>query len=121
MIGTNDLDRAIAFYDPIFEQLGLEVCWRDGLSTSWGRREDPQFPRFFAGLPFDRQPATAGNGSMTAFFAVSPDQVHRLFDLAMAHGGCSEGDPGPRPEYGDRFYGAYVRDPDGNKLAFVVF
>ena len=121
MIGTTDLRRAIAFYDPIFALLGLEICWRDEASTSWGKKSDPYVPRFFTGRPFDGRPATVGNGAMTALLAAAPVQVDRLFAIAMQHGGTSEGDPGPRPQYGDTFYGAYLRDPDGNKLAFVYF
>lgn len=121
MVGTNDLDRSIRFYAPLFEVLGLEVCWQDEHSTSWGKPEDPTYPRFFTGYPFDRQQASVGNGCMTAFFVDDREKIDRLYALAMQHGAGDEGAPGPRPQYGESFYGAYVRDPDGNKLAFVRY
>ncbi|OYV33281.1 MAG: lactoylglutathione lyase, partial [Thiomonas sp. 20-64-5] len=69
--------------------------------------------------PFNGQPATAGNGSMVALAANSRAQVDAFHDVALVHGGSSEGAPGLRPCYGPDFYAAYVRDPDGNKLAAV--
>ena len=71
------------------------------------------------GLPFDQQPATAGNGSMVAVAAPSRRGVDEFHAAALAAGGSSEGAPGLRPHYGPNFYVAYVRDPDGNKLAAV--
>lgn len=121
MVGTGDLPRAIRFYDPIFAELGLEPCWRDAQSTSWGVKADPRVPRFFVGYPFDGAKAGVGNGAMTAFWADTTDQIARCHALALAGGGTCEGPPGPRPQYGDTFFAAYVRDPDGNKLAFVRF
>ncbi len=121
MVGTNDLQQSLRFYDPIFAAMGFELCWRDEQSASWGRNDDPAYPRFFAGHPFDGQPAGVGNGAMTAFLVDDTDLIDRLHVLAMAHGGADEGAPGFRPHYGEGFYGAYVRDPDGNKLAFVCY
>ena len=72
-----------------------------------------------ATLPFDGQAPTVGNGTMVALQAKDTEQVHRLYDLAIANGGTDEGAPGPRGEEG--FYAAYFRDPDGNKLnAFTM-
>ncbi|MDD7973568.1 VOC family protein [Roseinatronobacter alkalisoli] len=120
MVGTTDLSRALAFYDPLFAAMGLDQCWRDDSSASWGKAEDESFPRFFTGYPFDGGKAGVGNGAMTAFLC-APDLVDQLHALALRNGGTSEGTPGRRPQYGDGFYGAYVRDPDGNKLAFVCY
>ena len=121
MVGTNDLQRSLRFYDPLFAAMGLDQCWRDEHSASWGREDDPASPRFFTGYPFDGQPAGVGNGAMTAFLIDDARLIDRLHALAMANGGTDEGRPGFRPQYGDGFYGAYVRDPDGNKLAFVCY
>lgn len=121
MVGTGDLPRALGFYDPLMAQMGLEPCWRDGLSASWGRKDDDTVARFFIGYPFDGGSASVGNGAMTAFLLEDAATIDRLFELAMAHGGSDEGRPGLRPRYGEGFYGAYVRDPDGNKLAFVCY
>jgi catechol 2,3-dioxygenase-like lactoylglutathione lyase family enzyme len=121
MVGTTDLQRSLRFYDPIFAAMGLDQCWRDERSASWGREDDPAHPRFFTGYPFNGQPAGVGNGAMTAFLIGDARLIDRLHALAMTNGGAEEGRPGFRPQYGDGFYGAYVRDPDGNKLAFVCY
>jgi predicted lactoylglutathione lyase len=74
--------------------------------------------------PFDGEAATVGNGTMVALQAQDRAQVQRLYDIALANGGTSEGEPGPRGEpdaNGMVFYAAYFRDPDGNKLnAFLM-
>ncbi|WP_366556026.1 VOC family protein [Aquibaculum sediminis] len=121
MVGTKDLERALAFYDPIFAELGYERCWRDEHCASWGREDDESQPRFFTGYPFDGREASVGNGAMTAFLVTSPERIDRLYDLALENGGSDEGKPGLRPQYGEGFYAAYLRDPDGNKLAFVCY
>lgn len=121
MVGTNDLERSLKFYGPLFAEMGLEECWRDSQCASWGRPDDEGYPRFFTGYPFDGKGASSGNGTMTAFLISDPEAIERLYDLALRNGGSSEGEPGYRPEYSDSFYAAYVRDPDGNKLAFVNY
>lgn len=122
MVGTTDLDRAKAFYDPLFAQMGLTPCYQDGQYAAWGRKDDQTVPQFFVCYPFDGQPASVGNGTMTAFRLPTAQTVDRLYALAMAQGAQDEGKPGFRPEaYGDRFYVAYIRDPDGNKLAFACY
>ena len=63
--------------------------------------------------PWDKNPATVGNGTMVALEAKDRDQVQRLYRIAMVEGGTDEGPPGPR---GEGFYAAYFRDLDGNKL-----
>lgn len=121
MVGTKDLARSLRFYDPLFAEMGLEQCWRDDKSASWGVASDDKIPRFFTGYPFNGEQATVGNGTMTAFRVRDPAVVDRLYATAMGNGGSDEGKPGPRARYGPDFYGAYVRDPDGNKLAFVYY
>lgn len=121
MVGTGNLDLALDFYIPIFHEMDMEICWNDKDSVSFGKKEDPNFPRFFIGYPFDKRHFSVGNGVMTAFKVNKPALVDELFNIAMKFGGSSEGLPGYRPEYGDGFYAAYVRDPDGNKLGFVVY
>lgn len=121
MVGTADLDRSLRFYDPLFSELGWDQCWRDKQCAAWGDKDNETAPRFFAGYPFDAQPAGVGNGAMTAFLAEGPAMIDRLYEIAMRMGGSDEGGPGFRPQYGEGFYCAYVRDPDGNKLAFVCY
>jgi predicted lactoylglutathione lyase len=75
--------------------------------------------KFFVGRPFDGRPASAGNGSMCAFQAPSREAVDQAYAAALAQGGTDAGPPGPRPHYTPNYYGAYVRDLDGNKLHVV--
>jgi catechol 2,3-dioxygenase-like lactoylglutathione lyase family enzyme len=121
MVGTNDLERSLKFYGPIFQEMGLDICWQDERSASWGRASAETYPRFFTGYPFDGKDANVGNGTMTAFLIGDSQKIDRLYQLAIQNGGSDEGKPGPRPQYSDGFYAAYVRDPDGNKLAFVRY
>lgn len=121
MVGTNDLDRALAFYHPILTRLGMAECYADDACVSFGDPADPMVPRFFVGRPFDGAAASAGNGAMTAFFTEAAETVDALHALALDKGGRCDGPPGPRPQYGETLYGAYVRDPDENKLAFARF
>jgi catechol 2,3-dioxygenase-like lactoylglutathione lyase family enzyme len=124
--GTNDLQRATVFYDATLAPLGMQRCitgdpdW-DGISAGWGTYEDDGAHElaFWIGKPFNQQLATTGNGSMVAFSARSWKAVDDFYAAALAHGGSSEGGPALRPQYNPDFYAAYVRDPDGNKLAAV--
>jgi catechol 2,3-dioxygenase-like lactoylglutathione lyase family enzyme len=125
-VGTNDLDRAIRFYDAAMGVLGHRRCvtgdpeW-DRISAGWGTYKNGGIEELalWVGTPFNQQPATVGNGSMVAFRATSWQQVDDFHAAALAAGGTSEGPPGLRPQYNPDFYAAYVRDPDGNKLAVV--
>jgi catechol 2,3-dioxygenase-like lactoylglutathione lyase family enzyme len=124
--GTNDLARAVAFYDAALAPLGMQRCitgdpeW-DRVSAGWGVYEDGGLRElaFWIGTPFDQQPATAGNGSMVAFRARSWLEVDAFHAAALANGGTCDGAPGLRLHYAPDFYAAYVRDPDGNKIAAV--
>ena len=125
-LGTNDLARATAFYDATLATLGLQRCitgdpdW-DRICAGWGTYEEGGTREFalWVGRPFDQQPATSGNGTMIALRAGSWKAVDDFHAAALANGGTSEGAPGLRPHYSPDFYAAYVRDPDGNKLAAV--
>lgn len=106
MVGTNNLEQAIRFYEPLMAEMGRDQRYRDDLSISWGRKGDDTFAFFFVGYPFDGGPATVGNGVMTAFrFDDNAALVDRLYVLAMENGGSDEGAPGFRPHYGEGFYG----------------
>jgi len=116
-VGTNDLERAAQFYDAIAAEMGVGRMMEFDSFIAWGKLGGA--PGIAATKAFDGQPATVGNGVMVALEAADKEQVGRLYDIAMAHGGSDEGAPGPRGD--DGFYAAYFRDPDGNKLnAFVM-
>lgn len=69
--------------------------------------------------PIDGRPATWGNGVQVSFAAPSRDAVDRAWRAAMDQGAIDEGQPGLRRHYAPDYYGAYCRDPEGNKLCFV--
>jgi catechol 2,3-dioxygenase-like lactoylglutathione lyase family enzyme len=119
-IGVSDFERALAFYRPVLAALGLtpRFCDAGRLCAGW-QAPGQSRPLFLIGTPFDGQSHAPGNGQMTAFLAPSRAAVDRAYALALAHGGTNEGAPGLRPEYHAHYYGAYVRDPDGNKLCLV--
>jgi catechol 2,3-dioxygenase-like lactoylglutathione lyase family enzyme len=116
-LGTNDAARAAAFYDPVLAVLGIrKICERDG-SVDYGAAQTV----FSLEKPSDGQLASAGNGVHIAFAAGTRAQVDEFYRVALAHGGTDAGAPGLRPEYDAHYYGAFVRDPDGNKIEAVSF
>jgi lactoylglutathione lyase len=118
MVGVSDFDRAMAFYRPVMDALGIALRFVEDERpwAGWQSSPDPR-PLFLIGRPHDRQAHQAGNGQMVAFLADSRAQVDAAHAAALANGGRCEGPPGLRPEYHAHYYGAYFRDPDGNKLA----
>ena len=79
----------------------------------------PSGQKIFIGPAFDGKPATNGNGTHIAFAAKDRATVDAFYAAALAQGGRDEGPPGLRLHYHPNYYGAYVRDPDGNKLQAV--
>jgi catechol 2,3-dioxygenase-like lactoylglutathione lyase family enzyme len=116
-IGTNDLVRAAAFYDALLGELGAKRMMETDQFIAWSVR--PEAPGLGVSKPFDKKPATVGNGVMVALEASSKAQVDALYRKALQLGGKDEGPPGPRGDSG--FYAGYFRDLDGNKLNFFHF
>ncbi|MDZ5454644.1 VOC family protein [Labrys sp. ZIDIC5] len=116
-IGVGDFERAFRFYEAVFGEVGLVPRFRED-ERPWAGWVRPGVPRpiFLIGRPFDGQAPTPGNGPMIALLAADRTAVARAWQAALNHGGTDEGAPGLRPEYHDHYYGAYFRDPDGNKL-----
>jgi len=116
-VGVGDFERALAFYDPLMAALGIapRFCERQRPWAGWQSSPGPR-PLFLIGAPYDKLAHAPGNGQMTAFLADSRARVDQAHAVALAHGGRCAGAPGLRPEYHAHYYGAYFRDPDGNKL-----
>ncbi|MGD0190854.1 MAG: VOC family protein [Rhizomicrobium sp.] len=114
-IGASDGDKSGAFYDAVFGAIGCERKFADGGWIGYGPRGSDSHSVYVC-PPFDKQPATSGNGMMIAFVAPSKDAVHAAYQAGLKAGGKDEGAPGPRPEESTTFYGAYMRDPTGNKI-----
>ncbi len=116
-VGVSDFERAMRFYRPVLDALGIQFRFQDDERPWAGWQSSPdRRPLFLIGRPHNRQPHDPGNGQMVAFLAPSRAKVDQAHALALAHGGRCEGPPGLRPEYHAHYYGAYFRDPEGNKL-----
>jgi len=116
-LGISDFERALAFYQPLMNELGIQQRFIEPERpwAGWQSAPGPR-PLFVIARPFDGGAPSAGNGAMVAFMAASRAQVDAVYTTALAHGGTPEGAPGLRPQYHAHYYGAYFRDPDGNKL-----
>lgn len=121
-VGSQDLERSGRFYDALLAPIGLRqrvVTPDDGPLALCFVSADAPLPRFYVYNPRDGLPATVGNGSMTAFLASTAEAVRASWTAGLANGGMDEGAPGERPHYGEGYFGAYLRDPDGNKVHIV--
>lgn len=111
-IGTNDFERAQAFYDRVLLTLGCKRIMAHPGAVAYGRK----YPEFWVQTPIDGNEATVGNGTHIGFMAPDKQAVHAFYEAALAAGGRDDGAPGPRPAYGEPYYGCFVRDPDGHKI-----
>ena len=122
-LGVSDIDRAHAFYDALLGTLGakrlMDQPEHNGF-TMYGTRM--MEPGLVITRPWDGGEASVGNGTMVAIPCGRRNRVDALYGKALELGARDEGAPGLRtPEGSNAFYGAYFRDPDGNKLcAFAV-
>ena len=112
-IGVAGVERAAEFYDPVLGALGYKrtaqylpyaIAYGQGVSEFWIQ------------LPHNNNAASPGNGAHFGFTARTKEAVHRFHETALANGGTDDGPPGPRPQYGPDYYGAFVVDPFGNKV-----
>ena len=115
-LGTRNWPRARPFWIAVMEILGHPVLFEHEGGIAFGL---PAGPKTFVGLPFDGASAAPGNGVHIAYLVDDRGTVDAFHAAALAHGGSDEGAPGLRPHYHPNYYGAYVRDPDGNKLQAV--
>lgn len=115
-LGIDDFETSEPFYDAIMAVLGHPHLMRQSDGKGYGT---PTGPKLFIGPAFDGQPMSAGNGTHLAFIVRERETVDAFYAVALAHGGTDEGAPGLRPQYHPHYYGAYVRDPEGNKLQAV--
>jgi catechol 2,3-dioxygenase-like lactoylglutathione lyase family enzyme len=114
-IGARDSEASGKFYDAVLDPLGDERKFADGGWIGYGPKGSEAHYCYVC-PPFNGEAATGGNGSMLAFKAPSQEAVDAAYAAGLAHGGSDEGKPGFRPPEGTEFYGAYLRDPTGNKL-----
>ena len=119
-VGSSDMDRSVRFYDAVLAPVGLVRLKSFRAASGYG-------PKDFAGInlpfwilrPHNRKAASAGNGVTVAFTVLSRAAVDAFHAAALANGGTDDGPPGLRAHYHPDYYGAYVRDPEGNKICAV--
>lgn len=111
-LGTNNFEKAVAFYDRILPTLGCKRIMEHPGAIAYGK----VYPEFWIGVPHDNQTATVGNGTHIGFIAPTKESVHAFYEAAIAAGAQDDGPPGPRPDYGEPYYGCFVRDLDGHKI-----
>ena len=116
-IGVGDLARAVAFYDAVLPVLDCKKLFEFPQAVAYGKA----FPEFWVQTPIDGQPPSPGNGTHFCFLAESKEAVHAFYEAALAAGATEDGAPGPRPLYGDPYYGGFVRDLDGHKIEAAVW
>lgn len=116
-LGTNDFDRAKAFYDVVLATLGIRCLMAFPGGAGYGQ----EMPDFWIQHPHDRGRATAGNGVHVCFVAQNVEQVKAFHAKVLELGGQDEGAPGYRKEYTENYYAAFARDLDGNKIEALVF
>ena len=113
-LGTNDLARAAAYYDTLLAEMGAGQAFKTDRLVTWTTGQGS--PMLGVIEPFDEKKATPGNGVMVALAADSRETVDKVYAKAIELGSPSEGEPGERAP---TFYGAYFRDPDGNKICIA--
>jgi catechol 2,3-dioxygenase-like lactoylglutathione lyase family enzyme len=112
MVGSSDVTRSKAFYDATLGALGIPAGQGAGSRVFYSTGG----PAFGFGLPADGEAACHANGGTIGFAAMDKEAVDAWHAAGLAQGGADEGAPGPRPNAPGKAYGAYLRDPDGNKL-----
>ncbi len=116
-IGVRDVPTAAEFYDKVLGALGYKrVMEFMPHAVAYGDTA----PEFWVGLPHNQQAPSVGNGAHFSFAAKSKGAVQKFYAVALELGGSDDGAPGPRPDYGPDYYGAFVKDPEGNKIEAVV-
>jgi catechol 2,3-dioxygenase-like lactoylglutathione lyase family enzyme len=111
-LGSNRFEDAATFYDQTLATLGCTRIMAHPGAIAWGR----EYPEFWLQTPINAQTATVGNGTHIGFFAADKASVDAFHRAALAAGATDEGAPGPREEYGEPYYGCFVRDLDGHKI-----
>ena len=111
-LGTNNFQKAVEFYDGVMPTLGAARIMQVDGAVAYGKK----FPEFWVQTPENDEPAQIANGTHYGFVADSKEAVHAFWDKAIKMGATPDGEPGPRPHYGEPYYGCFLRDLDGHKI-----
>jgi catechol 2,3-dioxygenase-like lactoylglutathione lyase family enzyme len=116
-VPVRDLAAGAAFYGSVLAPLGYAKLVERPATIGFGKR----YPEFWLNLRADLAPAPADPGAHVCLRAPSEEAVRAFHAQALAHGGANDGAPGPRQAAMTTYYGAFIRDPDGNKIEAVCF
>ncbi len=116
-LGVADLERATRFYEPTLATLGLTKLVTRPATIGFGK----SFPEFWINLRAGMAEVAADSGVHICLRAKSTADVDAFHAAALGAGGRSDGAPGLRPHDRVRYYAAFVRDPDGNRIEAVTF
>ena len=116
-IQVSDLEQSAAFYEAVLAPLGLTRFVERPGTVGFGKR----YPEFWLNCRPDGQRQPAGTGAHICLRAPDAEAVTAFHTAALAHGGVSDGAPGPRPAAVTSYFGAFVLDPDGNKIEAAAF
>ncbi|MHA2852257.1 VOC family protein [Vibrio harveyi] len=113
-VGASDVVKAVSFYDSVLSTLSIKRAhYMENIAAAYGEHFE-----FWVGSPCEGK-ATSSNGAHIAFNAPSKEAVDQFYATAIELDGSCAGKPGLRPEYGEPYYAAFVRDLDGNKIEAV--
>ena len=115
MVGTNNLEKAIIFYDEVLKIINLTRKDTDDICAGYTQNNGDGSIEFYVTKPANKKTATFGNGTQVSFLVSSREIVDKFHEIALKAGGTSEGSGGERPE-GSGVYYSYIRDLDGNKI-----
>ena len=119
MVGTNNLDKAIIFYDEVLKIINLTRKDTDDVCAGYTQNNGDGSIEFYVTKPANKKTATFGNGTQVSFLVSSREIVDKFHEIALKAGGTSEGSGGERPE-GSGVYYSYIRDLDGNKILSLI-
>ncbi|KYG67519.1 glyoxalase [Bdellovibrio bacteriovorus] len=117
-LSVSDLKRSSEFYDAVLGILGYPRVYTGDTAAGWG---DAQGNEKFAIKKRVHQAHPPSRGFHLAFHAKTQSDVHAFFEAGLKYGGKDNGQPGPRPEYGPRYYAAFLIDPDGYEIEVKLF
>ena len=116
-VAVHDLERAARFYQAVLGAIGYDKLAVRPRTVGFGKK----YPEFWINLRAGMAPLAQDCGSHVGLRVRTTDLVDAFHAAALAAGGTSDGAPGLRPQHGEGYYAAFIRDPDGNRVEAVTF
>ena len=116
-VPVRDLEAAARFYEVVLATLGMTKLEARPATVGFGKT----YPEFWINVRGDLAPPPSNSGAHVCFRARTTEMVDAVHAAALASGGADDGKPGFRPQHGEGYYAAFIRDPDGNRIEAVTF